>query len=254
MKEKRGGTRAVGAVPVLVLTVLGAGLAGRGAAQDLPPPPVPLYEYRALHDPNGIGKFYMGREIAHVMGAGAIPWLERPEREREEDPARLLEALELREGDVVADVGAGSGYHTFRIAPRVGPRGKVYAVDVQPEMLEALRWNARARGATNVEVVPGTPQDPRLPEGAVHLVLLVDVYHEFAWPYEMMRALRRALRPGGRVVLVEFRKEDPRVPIKEVHKMSEEQIRREMAAVGLRWRRTVGTLPWQHVVFFDNGR
>lgn len=246
--------RAIGALAA-ILAVLAAVRAGRGVPEDgLPPPPVPLYEYRALHDPDGIGKFYMGREIAHVMGAAAIPWLERPEREREEDPARLLEALELREGDVVADVGAGSGYHTFRIAPRVGPRGKVYAVDVQPEMVDVLRRRARAENVSNVEVVHGTPQDPKLPPGAAHLVLLVDVYHEFAWPYEMMRALRRALRPAGRVVLVEFRKEDPRVPIKEVHKMSEEQIRREMAAVGLRWLKTVGTLPWQHLAVFEAAR
>ncbi|MFN3486241.1 MAG: class I SAM-dependent methyltransferase [Planctomycetota bacterium] len=247
--------RKLGAFPAVALAVAAArGAVQKAAQEDLPAPPVPLYEYRALHDPNGIGKFYLGREIAHVMGAGAIPWLERPEREREEDPARLLEALKLREGEVVADVGAGSGYHTFRIAPFVGTRGRVFAVDVQPEMVRVLRQKARASGASNVEVVHGDPRDPKLPEGAVHLVLLVDVYHEFAWPYEMMRALRRALRPGGRVVLVEFRKEDPRVPIKEVHKMSEEQIRREMAAVGLRWRQTVGTLPWQHAVFFEKER
>lgn len=247
--------RKLGAFPVLALAAAAAGRALQETAQEnLPAPPVPLYEYRALHDPNGIGKFYMGREIAHVMGAGAIPWLERPEREREEDPARLLEALELREGEIVADVGAGSGYHTFRIAPLVGLRGRVFAVDVQPEMVGVLRQKARALGASNVEIVLGAPQDPKLPEGTAHLALLVDVYHEFAWPYEMMRALRRALRPGGRVVVVEFRKEDPRVPIKEVHKMSEEQIRREMAAVGLRWRKTVGTLPWQHAVFFEKGR
>lgn len=216
---------------------------------ELPPPPDPLYETRERHDPNGIGKFYLGREIAHVMGAAAIPWLERPERENEEQPAKLLAALDLKETDVVADVGAGSGYHTFRMAPKVA-KGRVLAVDIQQKMLDALKKRAEELKISNVEPVLGTEKDPKLPEKAVDLVLLVDVYHEFAYPYEMMLSIRKSLRPGGRVVLVEFRKEDPKVPIKEVHKMSEEQIKKEMGAVGLKWDKTVGTLPWQHVAIF----
>jgi SAM-dependent methyltransferase len=229
--------------------LLAAGLVPQDRDPELPPPPDPLYETRDRHDPNGIGKFYLGREIAHVMGAAAIPWLERPERETEEHPAKLLAALELKETDVVADVGAGSGYYAFRIAPKV-PRGRVLAVDIQPKMLEALRKKAEELKITNVEPVLGTEKDPKLPEKGVDVVLMVDVYHEFAYPYEMMVAIRRSLKPGGRVVLVEFRKEDPKVPIKEVHKMSEAQIKKEMEAVALKWDKTVGTLPWQHVAVF----
>ncbi len=216
----------------------------------LPPPPSPLYETREKHDPNGIGKFYMGREIAHVMGPGGIPWLDRPQREDEENPAKVVEALELKGGEVVADVGAGSGYYTFRLAPKVGEKGRVLAVDIEPRMLEAMRKRMEELKVANVELVLGTEKDPKLPEKGVDLVLLVDVYHEFAFPYEMMVAIRKGLKPGGRVALVEFRAEDPKVPIKEVHKMSEEQIKREMAAVGLAHVKTVGTLPWQHVAIF----
>jgi len=216
---------------------------------DLPPPPDPLYETRDRHDPNGIGKFYLGREIAHVMGAAAIPWLERPERESEEQPAKLMAALDLKETDVVADVGAGSGYYTFRIAPKV-PKGRVLAVDIQAKMLDTLKKKAAELKITNVETVLGTEKDPKLPEKGVDLVLMVDVYHEFAYPYEMMVAIRKSLKPGGRVVFVEFRKEDPKVPIKEVHKMSEAQIKKEMEVVALKWDKTVGTLPWQHVAVF----
>jgi precorrin-6B methylase 2 len=215
----------------------------------LPPPPSPLYETRAIHDPNGIGKFYLGREIAHVMGPGGIPWLEREEREDEEHPVKLVEALELKGDEIVADVGAGSGYFTFRLSAKL-PRGRVLAVDVQEKMIETLRRRKAELKAENVEVIHAEEQDPRLPEKGVDLILMVDVYHEFAFPYETLKALRRALRPGGRMVLVEYRKEDPRVPIKEVHKMSEDQIKREMAVVALEHVKTVGTLPRQHVAIF----
>jgi ubiquinone/menaquinone biosynthesis C-methylase UbiE len=217
--------------------------------QDAPPPPSPLYETRAIHDPNGIGKFYLGREIAHVMGPGGIPWLDREEREDEEHPAKLVEALGLKGDEVLADFGAGSGYFAFRIAARL-PRGRVLAVDVQDKMLDLLRRRKEELKAANVEVVKAGEREPNLPEAAVDLVLMVDVYHELAFPYETMLALRRCLKPGGRMVLVEYRKEDPRVPIKEVHKMSEAQIKLEMAAVGLRHVKTVGTLPRQHVAVF----
>ncbi len=216
--------------------------------EKLPPPPP--YETREKHDPNGIGKFYMGREIAHVMGAIAIPWLERPEREKEEDPPKVLEALELKEGQVIADLGAGSGYYSFRIAPKVGEKGKVLAIDIQEEMIQEVKKRAAQQKVTNVETIKCTETDPKLPEGTVDLVLMVDVYHELAFPYEVMKAVRKSLKPGGRVALVEFRKEDPKVPIKEVHKMSEEQIKKEMAVVGLAHLKTVGTLPWQHIAIF----
>src|SRR5262245_40149278 len=207
----------------------------------------PRYEYRKVHDPNGTGKFYMGREIALVMGHQAADWLDRPEREQEEAPSKLLDALKFKPGDAVADVGAGSGYYTFRIAKLVAPGGKVYAVDIQPEMLDLIRKRAQAKGLTNVEPVQGTETDPKLPAGAVDLILLVDVYHEFSHPHEMTEAMIRALKPKGRIVFVEFRMEDETVPIKLVHKMSEKQVLKEMEPHPLRWVGTIGTLPWQHV-------
>jgi precorrin-6B methylase 2 len=220
----------------------------QGAQEQLPPRPP--YETREQHDPNGINKWYLGREIAHVMGPGGIPWLERPERENEENPAKCIESLELKEGDVVADLGAGSGYYTFRMAAKVGGKGKILAVDIEDKMLAEIRKRVEKQSVTNVETVKCTETDPKLPEAGVDLVLMVDVYHELAFPYEVMIAIRKALKPGGRVVLVEFRKEDPKVPIKEVHKMSEEQIKKEMAVVGLSHLKTIGILPWQHIAVF----
>lgn len=208
------------------------------------------YETRAEHDPNGIGKFYMGREIARVMGHEGADWLERPTREEQEQPAKLIAALKLKPGDVVADIGAGSGYFSFRIAPLVAPGGKVLAEDIQPEMLDLVRAKAAKSGVTNVEPLLGGITDPKLPAGAVDLVLMVDVYHEFDHPFEMMTAISKGLKPGGRVVFVEFRAEDPKVPIKRVHKMTEAQVRKEMEAVGLTWKETIETLPWQHVIVF----
>jgi ubiquinone/menaquinone biosynthesis C-methylase UbiE len=185
------------------------------------------------------------------MGPGGIPWLDRPEREVQERPEALIAALELRGGEVVADLGAGSGYFTFRIAPKVGKTGKVLAVDIQEEMLETLRRRAMAQNATNVEVVQAMENDPRLPVNSVDIVIMVDVYHELAYPFEIMTKLHNALKPGGRVVFVEYRKEDQQVPIKEVHKMSLEQIDKEMAVIGLSRSRTVETLPWQHIAIFE---
>jgi ubiquinone/menaquinone biosynthesis C-methylase UbiE len=213
--------------------------------------PLPLYESREIHDPDGTGKFYMGREIAQVMGPGGIPWLDRAEREQEERPEEVINALELRGGEVVADLGAGSGYFTFRISPKVGKTGKVLAVEIQDEMIETLRRRMAAQKIANVEVVKGAENDPHLPANGVDLVLMVDVYHELAYPFEVMTAIRKALKPGGRMVFVEYRKEDPKVPIKELHKMSVEQLEKEMQAVGLVRRRTVETLPIQHIVIFE---
>ncbi|HLW54129.1 MAG TPA: class I SAM-dependent methyltransferase [Candidatus Angelobacter sp.] len=211
----------------------------------------PIYETRTDHDPNGTGKFYMGREIAQVMGAGGITWLNRPQREDEEKPALVIAALNLKGGETVADIGAGSGFYTFKIAPKVGPSGKVLAVDIQDEMVAALRRGAADRNAMNVEVTKGSERDPHLPANSVDLVLMVDVYHELSFPYEMMTAIRNALKPGGRMVFVEYRKEDPAVAIKEVHKMAVDQLKKEMGAVRLTYIRTVETLPLQHIVIFE---
>lgn len=215
------------------------------------PEPHPLYETRQIHDPDGTGRFYMGREIAQTMGPGGIPWLDRPQRATEEHPEVVIDALDLHEGEVVADLGAGSGYFTFRMAPKVGSTGKVLAVDIQDEMLETIRRRAAALKLTNVEEIKDTETDPKLPANGVDLVLMVDVYHELSYPFEVMTKIRQALKPDGRVVFVEYRKEDPRVPIKELHKMSVAQLDKEMAVAGLKRVRTVETLPLQHIVIFE---
>jgi protein-L-isoaspartate O-methyltransferase len=211
----------------------------------------PRYETKADHDPNGIGKFYMGREIAHVMGFQAAGWLERPERVKEEEPAKLIEALAVKPGMVIADVGAGSGYHSFLLSPLVGEKGKVIASDIQQQMLDLITAKAKKQRVTNVETVKGTAKDPKLPAGGVDLILLVDVYHEFEFPFEMAEKMVDALKPGGRLVFVEFRMEDPKVPIKLVHKMSERQVIKEMGPFAeMEHTKTIGTLPWQHVIVF----
>jgi protein-L-isoaspartate O-methyltransferase len=211
----------------------------------------PVYEEKANHDPDGIGKFYMGREIAMVMGYGAAGWLERPERVKEEEPTKLVEALAVKPGMVVADVGAGSGYHDFLLSPLVGEKGKVIASDIQPEMLNLIRQKAKRLKVTNIETVKGTDDDPKLPVSGVDLIILVDVYHEFAKPFEMTEKMVDALKPGGRLVFVEFKLEDEKVPIKLVHKMSERQVSKEMEPFPeLEHTKTVNTLAWQHVIIF----
>jgi ubiquinone/menaquinone biosynthesis C-methylase UbiE len=211
-----------------------------------------VYEY-GPRTRDGIGKFYMGREIAHFMSHRGADWLERPEREEEEKPQALVDAIELRPSDVVADLGVGTGYFAFRLAPKV-PQGKVLGVDIQPEMLELLQQNAAKRGVTNVEPVRGTTSDPKLPKEGVDVVLMVDAYHEFDQPREMMEAVVAALKPGGRVVLVEYRAEDPKVHIKPLHKMTEAQAVREMRAAGLRHVETKDLLPQQHLMIFEKPR
>lgn len=213
-------------------------------------PPTP-YETRAEHDPDGIGKFYLGREIAHVMGPGGAPWLERPARETEERPQLVIDALEIEPGQTIADLGAGSGYYTFRIAPLVGAKGHVLAIDVEPRMLRIISERARRGGVTNVTTVLGTPSDPNLEPDSIDLLFMVDVYHELEFPFEMMTKVREALKPGGRLALIEYRAEDPAVRIKPVHKMSERQIVRELSAAGFRHQKTVRTLPLQHLVVFQ---
>jgi len=214
----------------------------------------PPYEYHEDHDPDGIGKFYMGREIAQVMGHQAADWLDRPEREAEEAPSLLLRSLNLKPGLVVADIGAGSGYLAFPMAKRVAPRGKVYAVDIQQEMLDIIKKRMKERRVANIELVLGTITDPKLPPNSIDLILLVDVYHEFDHPYEMTQAMVRSLKPGGKLVLVEYRKEDPAVPIKEVHKMSQAQVKKEMSIHPIRWVKTLDVLPRQHILIFEKPR
>ena len=198
---------------------------------------------------DGIGKVYLGREISFVMGHLAAGWLERPEREQEERTDLLLSALPLRPDSVVADIGAGTGYFSIPIARRA-PEGRVLAVDIQPQMLELLREQSRMSGVTNVEPVLGRVDDPRLPVASVDVAIMIDAYHEFDHPWEMMRALRKAMKPDGRVVLVEYRAEDPTVPIKPLHKMSVDQVRREMTAAGFVLDRVDARLPRQHILLF----
>ena len=210
----------------------------------------PRYEKREDHDPNGTGIFYMGREIALVMGHEAADWLDRPEREAEEAPSLLLKSLKFKPGMVLADIGAGSGTLTFPMAKQVAPGGKVFAVDIQQEMLDIISKRMKERGVRNIAPILGTITDPKLPPSSVDLMLLVDVYHEFDHPYEMTQAMVKSLKPGGRLVFVEYRKEDPSVPIKEVHKMSEKQVRLEMAVHSLKWVETIHVLPRQHIIVF----
>jgi SAM-dependent methyltransferase len=208
------------------------------------------YEIREEHDRDGIGKFYMGREIAQVMGHQAADWLERPEREEEERPGLALPALKLKPGDAVADIGAGSGFYTRRLAKLVGEKGLVYAVDIQQEMLNLLTNKMAEAKIHNVKAVLGDIKDPKLPRASVDLALLVDVYHEFDYPYEMIEGICAALKPGGRIAFIEFRGEDPKVPIKLLHKMTEAQVRKEMSVHPLEWVETSEVLPWQHIILF----
>lgn len=215
--------------------------------------PTGRYEFREDHDPNGQGKFYMGRELAQVMSFHGAPWLERPEREEEERLSTLVDVLKLQPGQSVCDLGAGSGVITLMMAARVGDQGKVFAVDIQQEMLDLLADKTNRLGFKQVELVLGTEKNPKLAPASLDLLLMVDVYHEFAFPYEMMAEIAKAMKPGGRVVFVEYRREDPQVPIKLVHKMTEAQVKKEMSPpeFGLKWKETVGTLPRQHVIVFE---
>jgi len=218
------------------------------AVVETPAPAAPVYEFRDP-TPDGIGKYYMGREIAHVMGHPAIGWLERDEREREEAPSRAIAAIDLKPADVIADIGAGSGYYSFRLAQKV-PQGKVIAVDIQQEMLDFLAKRSAELQITNVQGHLGAIDDIKLPENSLDAALMVDAYHEFSHPAEMLRSLHKALKPDGRIILLEFRAEDPRVPIKPLHKMTEEQARKEFAAAGFSLASNKRQLPWQHFMVF----
>ncbi|MCX6379413.1 MAG: class I SAM-dependent methyltransferase [Armatimonadetes bacterium] len=214
-------------------------------------PQKPPYITREEHDPDGIGVFYMGREIAQVMGHQAADWLDRPEREAEEAPSLLIRALKLKPGMAVADIGAGSGYLSFPMAKLVAPSGKVYAVEIQQEMLDIIAQRGKEKKISNVVSVLGTISDPKLEKNSIDLIIMVDVYHEFDHPWEMTTAMVRSLKPGGRLVFVEYRREDPNVPIKLVHKMSVEQVRKEMSIHPLKWVKTLTLLPRQHIIIFE---
>ena len=236
--------------PQLLGSVLCAVACLSAFAEDAAKPPQPPYETRAEHDRNGIGVFYLGREIAHVMGHQAADWLERPERDEEERTDLLIDELKFRDGEVVADIGCGSGFISRKIAKKIGS-GTVYGVDIQPEMLALLAKRMAMFRITNVKGVLGTTTDPQLPPASCDTMIMVDVYHEFDKPYEMMRNMIAGLKPGGRIVFVEFRKEDPEVPIKEVHKMSLDQVRQEMAVQPeLEFVESIETLPRQHIIIF----
>jgi ubiquinone/menaquinone biosynthesis C-methylase UbiE len=235
-----------------VLAAWGAVCAGVQAQNNKPANKVkPPYTTRQRYDPDGINKFYMGRQIAQVMGHQAADWLDRPEREAEEAPSLLLKLLKIKPGTTLVDLGAGSGYLTFPMAQMTGAKGKVYAVDIQQEMLDIIDERKREKGLSNVETVLGTITDPKLPANSSDLILMVDVYHEFDHPYEMTRAMVKALKPGGRIAFVEYRAEDPTVPIKNVHKMSEAQVKKEMGLFPLKWVETIRSLPRQHIIIFE---
>jgi ubiquinone/menaquinone biosynthesis C-methylase UbiE len=191
-----------------------------------------------------------GRVYAGVMGVGGAQWLERAERENEERPALAVELLDLKPGLTVADIGAGSGYYSELLSRKVGPSGKVFANDIQPGMVRLLQQRVRDRKLSNVEIVLGLEDDPKLPPASLDLALMVDVYHEFSQPQAMLRKLHQALKPGGRLVLLEFRKEDPSVPIREEHKMSVQDVRAELEPEGFRFERVLSNLPWQHILIF----
>lgn len=209
-----------------------------------------VYQQRVKHSNDGIGKFYMDREIAKVMGHQVAGWLERPTRGFEERPRLAIEALNLQPTDIVADIGAGTGYFSFRIASLV-PQGKVFAVDIQPEMLDMIDSLKQEKNITNVESILGSVTSPNLPANSIDLAFMVDAYHEFEYPFEMMSEIVKALKPGGRVILVEYRGENPFILIKALHKMTQRQVKQEMLAVGLVWQETQEFLPQQHFMVFE---
>ena len=191
-----------------------------------------------------------GRRIAPVMGVSGADWLDRHERETEEQPDKAIAELNLKPGMFVGDVGAGTGFYSLRIAKLVAPAGVVYANDIQPAMLDRLNANASAQHVDNVVTILGTESDPKLPAAKLDLVILVDVYHEFSRPQRMLDRIRESLKPGGQLVLLEYRKEDPSVPIRPEHKMSVQEVKAEVIPEGYRFEKVVDTMPWQHIIFF----
>lgn len=216
-----------------------------------PAVPDPLYTETEAHR-DGIGKVFLGREISRIMGHQAASWLERPAREREERTDLAIQALDLKPGDVVADIGCGTGYYASRMAKAVGETGTVHGVEIQQEMLDLLARNMKKLEITNVKGVMGEEKDPKLPAESCDLIIMVDVYHEFEFPYEMTRSMIKALKKGGRMVFIEYRKEDPEVRIKQCHKMTEAQVKKEMSIhPELEWKTTFDKLPQQHLLIFE---
>lgn len=204
-------------------------------------------------DFNGIGKWYLGREIAYIMGYQGINWLERSEREKEEDVSRLIKNMGININDFIADVGAGSGYHSFKMAP-LAEKGLIYAVDIQTEMLDAIEKKKRSTKILNIETILGSEKSINLPKNSVDKILMVDVYHEFSYPIEMIESIKNALKPEGQLFLIEYRGEDSAVPIKKIHKMTEKQSVLEMEAAGLKLKGNIDNLPWQHCMVFEKNQ
>ena len=207
-----------------------------------------IYIYKK-GDYNGIGKWYMGREIAYVMGYEGIGWLERSQREKEENVSKLIQNMGIKPNDTIADIGAGSGYHAFRMAP-LANKGMVYAVDIQTEMLMAIENSKETNNIKNIKTILGGEKSVYLAENSVDKILMVDVYHEFSFPIEMIKSITIALKPKGELFLIEYRGEDQNVPIKRIHKMTEKQAVKEMEAAGFKLKRNIDNLPWQHCMVF----
>ena len=233
-------------ISLLLLVIVFCIPSEKAVAQD-----AEVYTYKK-GDPNGTGKWYMGREIAYVMGFQGMGWLERPEREKEENTSTLIANMDIQPTDDIVDIGAGSGYHVFKMAP-LANEGTVYAQDIQDEMLAAVDFRKKEFNATNVELIKGSETSANLPANSVDKVLIVDVYHEFSYPVEMMASIKNAMRPDAELYLIEYRGEDTSVPIKEVHKMTEEQAVKEMEAAGFELKENIGNLPWQHCMVFIKG-
>ena len=206
------------------------------------------YSYKT-GDYNGIGKWYMGREIAYVMGFEGIGWLERSDREKEENVSNLIQNMGINPNDTIADIGAGSGYHVFRMAP-LAKKGLVYAVDIQEEMLMAIENVKESSKTKNIETILGSEKSVHLADNSVDKILMVDVYHEFKFPIEMIASVKNALKPDGELFLIEYKAEDSNVPIKKIHKMSEKQAVKEMEAAGFKLKININNLPWQHCMVF----
>jgi len=200
-------------------------------------------------DPNGIGKWYLGREIAHVMGFQGMRWLERPEREKEENTTLLLKNMAITPNDTIADIGAGSGYHVFKMA-KIASHGHIYAVDIQDKMLEAIENKQELTGTHNISTVKGAEQSINLSENSVNKVLIVDVYHELSYPIEVITSIKKAMKTDGKLYLIEYRGEDDSVPIKKLHKMTESQAVKELKAAGFKLEKNLANLPWQHCMVF----
>ncbi len=244
-------------IAAVLAWIMVAGSIGAQAQETTAPPAKPKASPRPRSKPAHVARgfrMYMGRPIAEVMSYQGAEWLIRPERVQEEQPEAMLEALKIAPGASVADVGAGVGYNSLKMAQRVGPSGKVYATDIQPQMLRMLADNAREAGVENIKLIRSAADDPRLPENQIDLALMVDVYHECSDPEATLRGLRKALKPGGRLVLVEYRGEDPEVPIKPEHKMTLRQVRRELEPQGFVFKESLEFLPWQHIIIFERGK